>query len=195
MLDICGQKRGQSLIELAQWCDVGSHVSRVQYALRVLFAVVCFRIVVLLLLPLQDSMAQMTQLEKSWSLWFGALCEQHGHASSLDFSSRFNLCELSFWIAENEIDTWEHLEAAPEPGTWPGASKFDSSALVQVAQLRKKRLFSLRVSLPHGCSCLLGAFVVSARRPCLQTVRSRRLWSCSICSRCTVLAVHAMQFG
>ena len=83
----------------------------------------------------------MTQIEKSWSLWFGALCEQHGHASSLDFSLRFDLCELSFWIAD-DIDTWEHLEAAPEPGMWPGASNFDGAALEQIVQLRKKRLSS-----------------------------------------------------
>jgi hypothetical protein len=87
----------------------------------------------------------MTQLERSWSLWFGALCEQHGLAhvsesSSLAFSVRFRLCELSFWIAENEIDTWDHLDMAPEPGTWPGAGRFDGAALEQIAQLRKRRL-------------------------------------------------------
>jgi hypothetical protein len=103
----------------------------------------------------QDILAQMTQLERSWFLWFGALCEQLGLAhvsdsSSLAVSVRFQLCELSFWIAENEIDSWDHLDMAPEPGMWPGAGRFDGAALEQIAQLRKRRsLFLCVMSLLH----------------------------------------------
>jgi hypothetical protein len=88
--------------------------------------------------------SSMTQIEKSWHLWFGALCEQHGltdasESHTLQWSLRFQLCEVSFWIADNDIDTWDQLQCAPEPGTWPGAEKFEGSAIEEVVQLRKKR--------------------------------------------------------
>ena len=50
--------------------------------------------------------------------------------------------EIEESAAENDIDTWEHLKAALEPGMWPGASKFDGAALEQIVQLKKKRLSS-----------------------------------------------------
>ena len=86
----------------------------------------------------------MTQVERSWSFWFGALCEQHGlsHVSEshkLQFSLRFQLTELSFWIAENDIDSWEQLRMAPNASTWPGAETFDAATIEKVEQLRKKR--------------------------------------------------------
>ena len=169
MLDICGRKFGQSLTENAQWCDGGSHESRALCALRVL-TFVCWRSVLCgcMFLHSQDILAQMTQLERSWSLWFGALCEQHGRAhglsrmashSSLPFSLRFQLCELSFWIAENDIDTWAHLDMAPAPGTWRGAGRFDSAALEQITQLQKRRSFCLWV-----CRCSFVLFALQAHQ-------------------------------
>ena len=86
----------------------------------------------------------MAQIEKSWNLWFHALCELHGLAHiteshSLDPALRFDLCELAFWIAENEIDSWQQLFWADEPSSWPGAERFSADVLRHVVDLRKRQ--------------------------------------------------------
>ena len=87
---------------------------------------------------------QMAQIEQSWSLWFQALCKQQGlqhdtESNQLETSVRFDLCELAFWVAENEIDTWDQLWSADEPGCWPGAEKFSADALKRVSELQKRQ--------------------------------------------------------
>ena len=86
----------------------------------------------------------MAQIEKSWSFWFRALCEEHGlrHVSEsyqLETFVRFDLCELAFWIATNEIDTWEQLWGADNPRCWPGADEFTEDALRRVCELQKRQ--------------------------------------------------------
>jgi hypothetical protein len=135
----------------------------------------------------------MTQLERSWSFWFGALGEQHGlvhgdESFKLQFSLRFLLTELSFWIAENDIDTWEQLWMAPNASTWPGAEKFDGAAIEEVEQLRKKRFVLVCVLVLHSCLCASGEAVAAARRQhgrfCnLWTVPSNALWSWMVCGQ------------
>ena len=77
---------------------------------------------------------QMAQLEKSLSRWFHALCELQGvtrvsESYRLASSARFDACELSFCLAENEIDNREQLRADDEPSNWPGAEQFHAAAL------------------------------------------------------------------
>ena len=71
------------------------------------------------------------------------------------------------FLQKKNIAKWEHLEAAHEPGMWPGASKFDGAALEQIVQLRKKRLSSCVVVGAAGLCLFAGALVVSARCLCL----------------------------
>ena len=86
----------------------------------------------------------MAQIEKSWSFWFRALCEEHGlrHVSEsyqLETFVRFDLCELAFWVATNEIDTWEQLWGADNPRCWPGADEFTEDSLRRVCELQKRQ--------------------------------------------------------
>jgi len=88
--------------------------------------------------------AQMTQVERAWHHWFDALCVQHGlagasEACKLDASVQFDLIELSFWIADNDLQTWDHLLSAPAPVDWPGAEKFAAAAIEKVVELKKRR--------------------------------------------------------
>ena len=89
-------------------------------------------------------LAQMTQVERAWHHWFDASCVQHGlagasEARTLDASVQFDLVELSFWIADNDLQTWDHLRSAPAPAVWPGVEKFSAEALEKVERLQKRR--------------------------------------------------------
>jgi hypothetical protein len=113
----------------------------------------------------------MAQIEKSWSLWFHALCELQGlaHISEsyrLETSVRFDLCELAFWLAENEIDTWEQLRSADEPGSWPGAEKFSAAVLRHVTELQKRQRLDIYVLLQHMLVfvCMAGTFTLEELR-------------------------------